>query len=54
MEQYIDRYVEYLRNVKKSSENTIASYRRDLMKFVDYFCDKHLDRLEDITETYIT
>ena len=54
MEQYIDRYVEYLRNVKKSSENTIASYRRDLMKFVAYFCDKHLDRLEDITETYIT
>lgn len=54
MEQYIDRYVEYLKNVKKSSENTIASYRRDLMKFVGYFHDKHLDSLEDITETYIT
>ena len=54
MEQYIDRDVEYLKNVKKSSENTIASYRRDLMKFVGYFHDKHLDSLEDITETYIT
>lgn len=54
MEQYIDRYVEYLKNVKKSSENTIASYRRDLMKFVVYFHDKNLDSLEDITETYIT
>ena len=54
MEQYIDRYVEYLKNVKKSSENTIASYRRDLMKFVGYFHDKHLDSLKDITETYIT
>ncbi len=54
MEQYIDRYVEYLKNVKKSSENTIASYRRDLMKFVGYFRDKNLDSLEDITETYIT
>ena len=54
MEQYIDRYVEYLKNVKKSSENTIASYRRDLMKFVGYFHDKNLDSLEDITDTYIT
>lgn len=54
MEQYIDRYVEYLKNVKKSSENTVASYRRDLVKFVHYFQDKHLDSFEDITETYIT
>ncbi len=54
MEQYIDRYVEYLRNVKKSSENTIASYKRDLLKFVGYFQSKDLERLEDITETYIT
>ena len=54
MEQYIDRYVEYFRNVKKSSENTIASYKRDLLKFVGYFQSKDLERLEDITETYIT
>ena len=54
MEQYIDRYVEYLRNVKKSSENTIASYKRDLLKFVGYFRNKDLNSLEDITETYIT
>ena len=54
MEQYIDRYVEYLRNIKKSSENTIASYKRDLLKFVGYFQSKDLERLEDITETYIT
>ena len=54
MEQYIDRYVEYLKNVKKSSENTVASYRRDLCKFVKYFQEKGIVRLEDINETYIT
>lgn len=53
MEQYVDRYVEYLKNVKKSSENTIASYRRDLEKFVRYFEGKGIGRVEDVSETYI-
>ena len=54
MEQYIDRYVDYLRNVKKSSENTVASYRRDLIKFYRYFDEKGITRIDDINETYIT
>ena len=53
MEQYIDRYVEYLRNVKKSSENTVASYRRDLVKFYKYFEEKGIRELGDVNETYI-
>lgn len=53
MEQYIDRYVDYLRNVKKSSENTVASYRRDLNKFVRYFKEKGVCDVEAVTETYI-
>lgn len=53
MEQYIDRYVDYLRNVKKSSENTVASYRRDLIKFYRYFDEKGITRIDDINETYI-
>ena len=54
MEQYIVRYVDYLRNVKKSSENTVASYRRDLIKFYRYFDEKGITRIDDINETYIT
>ena len=46
MEQYIDRYVDYLRNVKKSSENTVASYRRDLIKFYRYFDEKGITRMK--------
>ena len=53
MEQYIDSYVNYLKNVKKSSDNTIASYRRDLVKFSRYFDEKGISRIEDINETYV-
>lgn len=53
MEQYIDRYVEYLRNVKKSSENTVASYRRDLLKFSRHFDEKGITDVNDVNETYI-
>lgn len=53
MEQYIDRYVEYLKNVKKSSDNTVASYRRDLLKFYRYFSEKGIESAADINETYI-
>ncbi len=54
MEQYIDSYVDYLRIVKKSRENTVASYRRDLIKFYRYFDEKGITRIDDINETYIT
>lgn len=53
LEQYVDKYIEYLRKVKKSSENTIASYRRDLEKFVRYFNGKGISRIDEVNETYI-
>ncbi len=33
--QYTE-YIEYLKNVKKSSDNTLQAYVRDLKKFLDY------------------
>jgi len=36
MKCYIDEFVDYLQNVKKSSKNTILSYRRDLQQFAHY------------------
>lgn len=32
----LNNYFEYLQNEKKSSENTVQAYRRDLDKFVEY------------------
>ncbi len=34
---YIDRFVDYLRDVKHSSANTVSSYSSDVSQFVDYF-----------------
>jgi integrase/recombinase XerD len=53
VKEYIDGYVNYLRKVKKSSENTVASYRRDLSKFEKYFAEKGITDLGEINETYI-
>ncbi|MGN0367468.1 MAG: site-specific tyrosine recombinase XerD [Wujia sp.] len=39
MELQIEKYMDYLNHVKHSSENTIASYRRDLRKLYT-FCEE--------------
>ena len=36
MNGYINEFVDYLMNVKKSSKNTVLSYKRDLQKFAHY------------------
>ena len=36
MGDYIDKYIQYIRDVKHSSANTLASYRRDLKQFQEY------------------
>lgn len=36
MNPYIDDFVSYLESVKKSSKNTVLSYKRDLQKFARY------------------
>ena len=32
----VDRFEQYLREVKQASENTVQSYRRDLMQMITY------------------
>ncbi len=39
----LNTYFDYLRNVKKSSNNTLQAYQRDLQKFVDYLSDIEID-----------
>jgi integrase/recombinase XerD len=51
VEMYIDRYVNYLENVKKSSANTIASYKRDLLKLENYFNNMGYSNINSINET---
>ena len=53
MEIYIEKYVDYLKNIKKSSENTVASYRRELVKFSDFYRENGTEDIRSINETNI-
>lgn len=50
MEQYIEAFIMYLHNVKKTSENTTMSYRRDLYKWMDYANRQGVDSISDVTK----
>lgn len=51
MEFYIEKYVAYLKNVKKSSDNTVASYKRDLLKLNNFFKGTGQSDINSINET---
>lgn len=42
--EYLEKYEDYLRNEKKASSNTLASYMRDLKQFVE-----HISEADDIS-----
>lgn len=48
----LNNYFDYLRDVKKSSDNTLQAYQRDLQKFYDYLIDINVEDFTDVdTET---
>lgn len=53
MNQHIDRFVDYLVNVKGSSENTTASYKRDICNFERFLCENGIDDITKANKTNI-
>ena len=51
MEQQLDNFIHYLEAVRKSSRNTILSYKRDLEKFADFLDAQAVVDLTDVNET---
>lgn len=51
MLQRINEFVDYLTNVKRASKNTIASYRRDLVKLNNYLTDSGCEDWNMVTST---
>ncbi len=47
----ITNFVEYLKDVKKTSINTQVSYRRDLMQLCEYLDDQGIDEVSKVTRT---
>lgn len=51
MEKYVISYMDYLKDVKKASNNTIMSYKRDLMKMVVFFKEQGISDIKKINAT---
>lgn len=51
MIQKIEEFVGYLTDVKRASKNTIASYKRDLIKLNKYLTDAGVENLKEISST---
>ena len=51
MDSYVDKYMEYLMNVKHASVNTMTSYNRDLKKLCQYIKSIGIVDLNEINAT---
>ncbi len=46
----VDRFEKYLREVKKASDNTVQSYRRDLMQMITYLESIGIREIDKVTK----
>lgn len=51
MEKEIEAFISYLHNVKKKSENTCMSYKRDLYKLENFLEENGVTQVKDISAT---
>lgn len=48
MNNLVDSFLSYQAAVKGLSKNTLESYRRDVLKFLDYLEKRHMSRIEGV------
>lgn len=53
MELEIEAYIQYLKEVKSASKNTLTSYHTDLMKFMHFLEENQITTLEKLSETVV-
>ncbi len=51
MEKAIDSFIHYLHNIKRMSDNTMQSYKRDLQKLQGFLENMEVVKVEEITKT---
>ena len=49
--KYIDKYLEYLKAIRKYSDKTILSYKDDLIEYQEFLCNNFTNMLEVKKET---
>ena len=50
---YLKKFLDYLENTKKASDNTIESYKRDILKYTEYINSIGVDELTSVSSTVI-
>ncbi len=53
MEERLEEFVAYLEDVKKTSRNTVLSYKRDLLKLESYLYEEGITELTGVTSTVL-
>lgn len=51
MDTYLQQYVDYLVNIKKTSKNTITAYKRDINKLIEYLKSRNCNDFGRVTFT---
>lgn len=51
MEKTVEAFVSYLHNIKKSSDNTVMSYKRDLKKLTVFLQEQGISNFEQVNGT---
>ena len=51
MTEIIQKFVLYMKEVRKTSDNTVLSYERDLKKMNQYFAEQGIQKAGQITDT---
>lgn len=53
IQKYINKFLEYLLNYRKFSENTLLSYQKDLNNFLNFLTENKINRFENISRRTI-
>ncbi len=51
--RYIDEYLEYIRDIKQFSDNTVKAYRQDIQQFITFFEERNLPVQKDTIRDFI-
>lgn len=54
MKNEIREFIEYLHNVRHTSENTVASYQRDLQQLYEYLMERGVASWSEVTEDMLS
>lgn len=53
MEELLEQYLNFLKEVKNSSINTLDSYRRDIKKYIAYLGSNNINNIGDASKTTV-